>query len=433
MTSTAGAHGASVGTGVRQASVRVDRRLGVTAAAGFGAAGVTCGLKASGAPDLALVVGDPGTVAAGVFTTNQVVAAPVVWSRERLAASGDARVVVLNSGNANACTGPAGEAAVLATVERAAAELGCRAEQVVVCSTGVIGVPLDVARVADGVAKATAALDRSGGMAAAEAILTTDTVAKQGGTRVAGGATVGGMAKGAAMLAPDLALAGVAHATMLAVLTTDAVVELGVLRDALEGATAASFNRITVDGAQSTNDTVLLLASGASGAQVDPGELAAAVRAVCHDLAGQMLADAEGGTKVVSVQVGGAGGDREALAVARRIADSPLVKTAVYGGDPNWGRVLQAAGTAGVGFDPGLVRLEVAGGAGVAGIEAASGARERVLLVSQGRPTGADAGAAMACQEIELRLHLGGTGPWAEVRTSDLTPEYVRLNSEYTT
>jgi glutamate N-acetyltransferase / amino-acid N-acetyltransferase len=411
---------------------RVDRRLGVTAAAGFGAAGVACGLKPSGAPDLALVVGDPGTVAVGVFTTNQVVAAPVVWSRDRLAGSADARVVVLNSGNANACTGPAGEAAVRATVERAAGELGCRAEQVLVCSTGVIGVPLDVGRVVDGVGKAAAGLDRSGsgGLAAAEAILTTDTVVKQAGTRVVGGATVGGMAKGAAMLAPELAAP---HATMLAVLTTDAVAEPEALRDALEVASQATFNRITVDGAQSTNDTVLLLASGASGARPDPGDLAAAARAVCRDLAGQMLADAEGGTKVVSVQVGGAGGDEAALAVARRVADSPLVKTAVYGGDPNWGRVLQAAGTAGVGFDPGAVRLEVAGGPGMAGIEGPAGPPERVLLVDRGRPTGADAGAAMAFREIELRLHLGGTGPWAEVRTSDLTPEYVRLNSEYTT
>jgi glutamate N-acetyltransferase / amino-acid N-acetyltransferase len=411
---------------------RVDRRLGVTAAAGFGAAGVACGLKPSGAPDLALVVGDPGTVAAGVFTTNQVVAAPVVWSRDRLAGSADARVVVLNSGNANACTGPAGEAAVRATVERAAGELGCRAEQVLVCSTGVIGVPLDVGRVVDGVGKAAAGLDRSGsgGLAAAEAILTTDTVVKQAGTRVVGGATVGGMAKGAAMLAPELAAP---HATMLAVLTTDAAAEPEALRDALEAAAGTTFNRITVDGAQSTNDTVLLLASGASGARPDPGDLAAAVQAVCRDLAGQLLADAEGGTKVVSVQVGGAGGGEAALAVARRIADSPLVKTAVYGGDPNWGRVLQAAGTAGVGFDPGAVRLEVAGGPGMAGIEAPAGPPERVLLVDRGRPTGADAGPAMAFREIELRLHLGGTGPWAEVRTSDLTPEYVRLNSEYTT
>ena len=411
----------------------VDRRFGVTAAAGFGAAGVTCGLKATDAPDLALVVGDPGTVAAGVFTTNQVVAAPVTWSRSRLAGSADARVVVLNSGNANACTGPAGEAAVLATVERAAAELSCRPDQVLVCSTGVIGVPLDVARVTDGVAKAAGALDRSGGLAAAEAILTTDTVVKQAGVRVVGGITVGGMAKGAAMLAPELSLAGAGHATMLAVLTTDAVAEPEVLRAALEAGTATTFNRITVDGAQSTNDTVLLLASGASGARAEAGELTAAVQAVCHDLAGQMLADAEGGTKVVSVQVGGAGGVEPALAVARRIADSPLVKAAVYGGDPNWGRVLQAAGTAGVKFDPGTVRLEVAGGPGVAGIEPAAGPAERVLLVSQGRPTGADASAAMAAREVELRLHLGGTGPWVEVRTSDLTPEYVRLNSEYTT
>jgi glutamate N-acetyltransferase/amino-acid N-acetyltransferase len=414
----------------------VDRRLGVTAAAGFGAAGVACGLKPSAQPDLALVVGDPGTVAAGVFATNRVLAAPVLWSRARLAASADARVVVLNSGNANACTGPAGEAAVLATARRAAAELGCRPEQVLVCSTGVIGVPLDVAKVTDGVVKAAVGLDRSGGQAAAEAILTTDKVAKQAGVRLPGGATVAGMAKGAAMLAPSLAPpvapAG-AHATMLAVLTTDAVAEPAALRAALAAAAAATFNRITVDGAQSTNDMVLLLASGAAGVRPLADDLADAVEAVCGDLAGQMLADAEGGSKVVAVQVGGAGSVAAALAVARRIADSPLVKAAVYGGDPNWGRVLQAAGTAGVDFDPAEVRLEVAGGPGAAGVEEPAGPLERTALVRLGVPTGADAHAAMACREIELRLHLGGRGPWAGVRTSDLTPEYVRLNSEYTT
>ena len=409
--------------------VPVDRRLGVTAAAGFGAAAVACGLKPGARADLALVVGDPATVAAGVFTTNLVVAAPVVWSRARLAESADARVVVLNAGNANACTGPAGDAAVLATVRRAAAELGCRPEQVLVCSTGVIGVPLDVAKVTDGVAKAAVSLDRSGGQAAAEAILTTDTVAKQAGVRVPGGVTVAGMAKGAAMLAPALA----PHATMLAVLTTDAVAEPAALGAALAAASATTFNRITVDGAQSTNDTVLLLASGASGVRPHDDDLAGAVEAVCGDLAGQMLADAEGGTKVVNVQVGGAGGVDEAVAVARRVADSPLVKAAVYGGDPNWGRVLQAAGTAGVDFDPAAVRLEVAGGPGAAGIEEPAGPLERITLVRLGVPTGADAHAAMACREIELRLHLGGRGPWAGVRTADLTPEYVRLNSEYTT
>jgi glutamate N-acetyltransferase / amino-acid N-acetyltransferase len=413
----------------------VDRRLGVTAAAGFGAVGVACGLKPANRPDLALVVGDPGTVAAGVFTTNLVVAAPVVWSRARLAASADARVVVLNAGNANACTGPAGDAAVLATAQRAAAELGCRPEQVLVCSTGVIGVPLDVSKVTDGLAKAAVSLDRSGGQAAAEAILTTDTVAKQAGVRVPGGATVAGMAKGAAMLAPALAPPGdeLPHATMLAVLTTDAVAEPAALRAALAAASATTFNRITVDGAQSTNDTVLLLASGASGLRPPDDDLAGAVEAVCGDLAGQMLADAEGGSKVVHVQVGGAGGAAEAVAVARRVADSPLVKAAVYGGDPNWGRVLQAAGTAGVDFDPAAVRLEVAGGPGAAGIEAPEGPLERITLVRLGVPTGADARAAMACREIELRLHLGGRGPWAGVRTADLTPEYVRLNAEYTT
>jgi glutamate N-acetyltransferase/amino-acid N-acetyltransferase len=410
--------------------LRVDRRLGVTAAAGFGAAAVACGLKPSAQPDLALVVGDPGTVAAGVFTTNRVVAAPVVWSRDRLAASADARVVVLNSGNANACTGPAGEAAVLATVQRAAAELGCRPEQVLVCSTGVIGVPLDVGRLTDGLAKAAVSLDRSAGQAAAEAIRTTDKVAKQAGVQVAGGVTVAGMAKGAAMLAPALAPA---HATMLAVLTTDAVAEPAVLRAALAAASETTFNRITVDGCQSTNDTVLLLASGASGTRPHPDDLADAVEAVCHDLAGQMLADAEGATKVVRVRVGGAGSVTAALAVARRIADSPLVKTAVYGGDPNWGRVLQAAGTAGVDFDPEAIRLEVAGGPGAADVQPVEQPPERVAVVRNGAPTGADAGRAMACAEIEFRLHLGGRGPWAEVRTADLTTEYVRLNSEYTT
>ena len=410
--------------------VTVDRRLGVTAAAGVRAAGVACGLKRSGGLDLALVVGDPGTVAAGMFTTNRVVAAPVAWSRARLRERADARVVVLNSGNANACTGPAGETAVIATVERAAAELGCRPEQVLVCSTGVIGVALDAATVTGGVAKAVASLDRSGGAAAAEAIRTTDTVAKQAGARVRGGATVAGMAKGAAMLAPAL---GPPSATMLVVLATDALVEPATLQAVLAAATATTFDRITVDGVQSTNDSVLLLASGASGARPEQGDLAEVVQAVCADLAGQLLADAEGGTKVIRVQVGGAGSEAAALTVARRVADSPLVKAAVYGGDPNWGRVLQAAGDAGVDFDPGAVRLEVAGGPGAAGVEPPAGPLERVVLVRDGAPTGADTGPAMAAPEVEFRLHLGGAGPWAEVRTADLSPEYVRLNAEYMT
>jgi len=463
----------------------VDRGLGVTAAGGFSATGVACGIKPSGGLDLAVVLGPEGTVAAGVFTTNLVVAAPVVWSRSRLAASADARVVVVNSGNANACTGPAGEETVAATARRAAAELGCRTEQVLVCSTGVIGVPLDAERIGDGIAKAAVALglrggqaaggraEKGDGQAAAEAIRTTDTVAKQAGVVLAPGVTVAGMAKGAAMLAPAMAppqapapshpaeggsggagggpvdrwspgmarAAGVTdapggHATMLAVLTTDAVCEPAALRAGLAGAAEATFNRITVDGAQSTNDTVLLLASGVSGVRSHPDDLADAVRAVCDDLAGQMLADAEGGTKVVSVHVGGAGTLDGALAVARRVADSPLVKAAVYGGDPNWGRILQAAGTAGVPFDPAAVRLEVGmpGPAGGRGPGPASGdPAPAVLLVRDGAPTGADGTAAMAGPQVRIRLHLGGPGPWACVRTADLTPEYVRLNSEYTT
>jgi len=457
----------------------VDRTLGVTAAAGFGAAAVACGIKPSGGLDLALVVGRPGTIAAGTFTTNQVVAAPVLWSRRRLAASADARVVVINSGNANACTGPAGDQAVLASVGRAAAELGCEPEQVLVCSTGVIGVPLEVAKLTDGIAKAAREVGPGGGQAAADAIRTTDTVSKQAGI-VVDGVTVGGMAKGAAMLAPSLALAaspgrsprqipggsprqipggspgqipggspgpalpGPPHATMIALLTTDAVAEPSVLRGILAEACDVSFNRVTVDGAQSTNDTALLLASGSSGVRPHADDLGEAVQAICYDLAGQMLADAEGGTKVFSVHVGGAGTVGAAIAVARRVADSPLVKTAVYGGDPNWGRVLQAAGAAGVPFDAARVRLEVRGAPGAAGIELAAPAGrepgtgwrdppERVVLVRDGAPTGADAGAAFGAREVELRLHLGGTGPWASVRSADLTPEYVRFNSEYTT
>jgi glutamate N-acetyltransferase/amino-acid N-acetyltransferase len=434
----------------------VDRALGVTAAAGFAAAGVACGIKPSGGLDLALVVGRPGTIAAGTFTTNQVAAAPVVWSRRRLAASADARVVVVNSGNANACTGPAGDGAVLATMRRAAAELGCQPEQVLACSTGVIGVPLEVGKLTDGIAKAARDVSPDGGQAAAEAIRTTDTVSKQAGV-VLDEVTVGGMAKGAAMLAPELAPAGPLdarrHATMIAVLTTDAVAEPRALRAVLAEACESSFNRITVDGAQSTNDTVLLLASGASGIRAHADDLGEAVQAVCYDLAGQMLADAEGGTKVFSVHVGGAETVGAAVAVARRVADSPLVKTAVYGGDPNWGRILQAAGAAGVPFDPARVRLEVRGAPGAAGIALTDGpagspaapgvapeggpARrdppDRVVLVRDGAPTGANASAAFAAAEVEVRLHLGGLGPWASVRSADLTPDYVRFNSEYTT
>jgi glutamate N-acetyltransferase / amino-acid N-acetyltransferase len=400
----------------------VDRSLGVTAARGFAAAGVTCGLKESGAADLALVAGPEGTVAAGTFATNVVVAAPVVWSRALLAASPDARVVVLNSGNANACTGPQGHEAAAGMATATAREVGCRPDQVLVCSTGVIGVPLDLDLVAKGIRLAAADLSPGGGARAAAAILTTDSRTKQAGIELDGGVRLGGMAKGAAMLAPAMELA---HATMLAVVTTDALVDPAVLRAACAGAVHESFNQITVDGSQSTNDTVLVLASGASGIWPAAGELHAGLTAVCADLARQMLEDAEGGSRTFTVSVGGAAGAAEAATVARRVADSPLVKAAVHGGDPNWGRVLQAAGTAGVGFDPDQVSLELRGAH-----------PEPVLLVAGGVPVGADpdaAAAAMSGAHLEFRLDLGGAGSWASVHAADLTPEYVRLNSEYTT
>jgi glutamate N-acetyltransferase / amino-acid N-acetyltransferase len=432
---------------------RIDRALGVTAAAGFTAAGVAAGIKASGAPDLALVVGPEGTVAAGAFTTNAVVAAPVVWTRERLAGAADARVVVLNAGNANACTGAAGVATVERTAAAAAERLGCRSDQVLVCSTGVIGVPLAAELVEAGIGAAAAELSPEGGARAAGAILTTDTRTKQAGLRLADGVVaIGGMAKGAAMLAPVLAVPqaspqALPQATMLAVVTTDAMAEPAELRAACAAAVAGSFNAITVDGAQSTNDTVLVLASGASGVRVAAAELAAALAAVCDDLAGQMLADAEGGTKVFTVAVGGADSLAGAHAVARKVADSPLVKAAVYGGDPNWGRIMAAAGAAGVPFDPDRARLV---------LHAPDGApSDGVTLFDRGVPVPLDEARAaevaklMAAPELVFALDLGGSapnadrgvdpvregpiGPWARVRSADLTTEYVRLNAEYTT
>jgi glutamate N-acetyltransferase/amino-acid N-acetyltransferase len=394
---------------------QLDTTLGVTFPRGFTAAGVRCGIKASGSPDLAIVAGPAGTVAAGTFTTNLVVAAPVTWSRRLLAGSADARAVVLNAGNANACTGPAGERDAAAMASLTAGPLGVEPAQVLVCSTGVIGVPLPMDRVTDGIAKAAAGLSPDGGAAAAEAILTTDTRTKQAGLTV-DGARFGSMAKGAAMLAPAMAPP---HATMLAVVTTDAVAEPGDLRAATAAAVVPSFNRITVDGSQSTNDTVLVLASGASGVRLDRDALTAALTAVCGSLAGQMLADAEGATKVFAVTVTGADDEAAAEAVARRVADSPLVKAAVHGGDPNWGRVLQAAGTAGVAFDPARVRLTLGPN----------------LLVDGGVPVPIDEGEAAAAMTdgLEFRLDLGAGPAEATVRGCDLTADYVHLNADYTT
>ncbi len=327
--------------------------MSVTAADGFVAAGGAIGIKGAGAADLALVATAEGRAvpAAGVFTANRATAAPVQVSKRHLAASGGrAAAVVLTSGNANAATGPAGVAAAEELCALAAVDLGAVATEILVCQTGLIGVRFPIEAVADAVPGVFAgrAASVAAGHAAACAIMTTDTVAKEAtavGETVSGGSfMVGGMAKGAAMLAPNMA-------TMLAVVTTDAVLDPATLAGALSAAVASSFNELSVDGCTSTNDTVLVLASGLAG-EAAPGAFDAALGEVCASLAAQMAADAEGATKVVTVTVTGAESDADARRAARRVADSLLVKCSLNGEDPYWGRVLSELGSAGVAFDP---------------------------------------------------------------------------------
>ena len=381
----------------------------VTAPKGFRAAGTTAGLKDSGSPDLALVVNDgPLDAAAGVFTSNRVQAAPVLWSRSVLA-GGRVEAVLLNSGGANACTGPDGFADTHRSAEAAAAALGTGAARVAVCSTGLIGVRLPMDRVLRGVDAAAATLSPDGGADAAEAIRTTDTVAK---TAVAHGQgwSVGGMAKGAAMLAPALA-------TMLAVLTTDAVADAATLDEVLRGATARTFDRVDTDGCMSTNDSVLLLASGASGRTPTRAELQSAVDAVCHDLAQQMVRDAEGATKDIAVEVVGAASVADALEAARAVGRSNLLKCALHGQDPNWGRVLAAVGTTRAAFEPD--RLDVAIN-GVQVCRAGAPGDDRALVDLSGRAV-----------RVVVDLHAGPHT--ATLWTSDLTAQYVHENSAYST
>ena len=383
--------------------------MSVTAAAGFTAAGAAAGLKASGGPDVALVVNTgPAYAAAGVFTSNRVQAAPVLWSREVLS-GGAVRAVVLNSGGANACTGPAGFQDTHRTAEHVAALLGCGAGEVAVCSTGLIGERLPMDRLLDGVDKAAAGLDRAGGDTAAEAIRTTDTVRKT--TVVArGGVTVGGMAKGAGMLAPGLA-------TMLCVLTTDAVASAGVLDAALREAVRLTFDRVDTDGCMSTNDTVLLLASGASGVELAPHDLAAMVHEACDDLARQLVADAEGATKDIVIHVRRAASDDDAVAVARSVARSNLVKCAVHGQDPNWGRILSAVGTTAAVFEPDAIAVTING---VEVCRDGAAYADRALVDMSGRDVVIDI-------DLDAGDHVGF------VRTTDLTAAYVHENSAYST
>jgi glutamate N-acetyltransferase/amino-acid N-acetyltransferase len=386
--------------------------VSVTAARGFRAAGVAAGLKSSGLPDLALVANDgPEHAAAAVFTGNRVQAAPVVWSRQVLL-DGRVDAVVLNSGGANACTGPEGFADTHRTAEAVATLLGVSAGDVAVCSTGLIGERLPMGRLLDGLAPLGAALaaDASAGAAAAEAIRTTDTVAKTAVVRHPDGWTIGGMAKGAGMLAPGLA-------TMLVVLTTDAAGTAETLDGVLRAATRTTFDRVDSDGCMSTNDTVLLMASGASGVVPAEDEFAAAVTEVCATLARALVADAEGASHDIAVEVVYAASEDDAVAVGRAVARSNLFKAAVYGNDPNWGRVLAAVGTTDAAFDP--LTLDVAVN-GVWVCRAGGVGDDRTLV-------------DMAPREVRVVVDLHAGEHAATVWTNDLTVEYVHENSAYST
>jgi glutamate N-acetyltransferase/amino-acid N-acetyltransferase len=384
--------------------------MSVTAPQGFTASGVTAGLKPSGRPDVALVVADTPVTAAGVFTTNTVKAAPVRQSLDALA-NGTLRAVVLNSGGANACTGPGGVADAAAMAAEAAAAIGADPGDVAVASTGLIGVRLPMDRVLPGIAAAAAALTPDGGPAAARAILTTDTIAKEAVT-ARNGATFGGMAKGAGMLAPALA-------TMLVVLTTDAVATPDDLDAALRAATASTFDRVDADGCMSTNDSVYVLASGASGVALSRADLAAALTTLCADLAGQLVDDAEGASKRIAVTVANAATDADALACARAVARSALFKCAVHGEDPNWGRVLAAIGTTDAAFDPDAVAVSI----------------NDVPVCRDGMAYGdLDAArTAMKAYEVAVTVDLAAGDGTATVLTTDLTAAYVHENSAYST
>ena len=382
--------------------------MSVTAATGFRAAGIAAGIKPSG-PDVALVVNDgPEHGAAGVFTSNRVKAAPVLWS-EQVLSYGALRAVVLNSGGANACTGPAGFQDVHRSAEHVAAGLGCGAGDIAVCSTGLIGARLPMDVLLAGVDAAIGQLRDDGGDSAADAIRTTDTVPKQSQVRV-GEVTVGGMAKGAGMLAPGLA-------TMLCVLTTDAVAEPAALDRALRRATARSLDRVDSDGCMSTNDTVLLLASGASGVTLSDRDLAEAVEAACFDLACQLVADAEGASKEVRIDVVGAASEADAVSVARTVARSNLLKCALYGEDPNWGRVVSAVGTTDAVFAP--ESLDVA---------------FNDVWVCKGGQIGEDRTAVdLTGRHITITIDLHAGAEDGFVLTNDLTAAYVHENSAYST
>jgi glutamate N-acetyltransferase/amino-acid N-acetyltransferase len=411
------------------AATRSETRIqridgGITAPAGFSAAGVYAGIKPNTHAwplDVMLLTADYPAAAAGVFTTNKTVAAPVVVSRDNLEKSGGrARVVVCNSGCANACTGHAGMQVARSTVEFVARRIGCRPEEVLVASTGVIGVDLNLQKVTDGALAAAAVLSRDGHRDALFAIMTTDPFPKEAAVRVetsAGTFHVGGMAKGSGMIEPMMA-------TMLGFLTCDASVEPALLKKALNGVVRETFNAITVDGECSTNDTVFALANGASGVVVDENiypAFEAGLRAVSRELALGIVRGGEGATKLVAIRVTGAKEWAHAERAARTIANSLLVKTAIHGGDPNWGRLIAAAGRSGVPFDLSRASVHIGG----------------ITLFENGQPHDENAQSAavhLAAKEIDIQIDLGtGGDEEATIWTCDLSADYVRINADYRT
>jgi glutamate N-acetyltransferase / amino-acid N-acetyltransferase len=383
--------------------------MSVTTAAGFRASGWSAGLKSSGGSDLALVFNTgPDNAAAGVFTSNRVKAAPVIWSQQVLR-DGRLRAVILNSGGANACTGPDGFADTHRTAKLVADAIGVGALDVAVCSTGLIGVRLPMGKLAAGISDLVPMLSDDGGQAAAEAIMTTDSVPKQA-SYADEGWSIGGMAKGAGMLAPGLA-------TMLVVLTTDAVVDQELLHDQLASACLRSFDRIDSDGCMSTNDAVILMSSGASGVRPAATDFQGALKETCHDLAQQLLADAEGAAHSIDIEVRHAASEEDAVQVGRAIARSNLLKCAIFGQDPNWGRVLAAIGTTSAAFEPD--RIDVAFNGVQVCRDGSIGEPRELVDLSQ--------------RDVQVEVDLRNGPHSATIWTNDLTYDYVKENAEYST
>lgn len=396
----------------------INPHQGVNFPKGFRSAGVYCGIKKPGLLDLALIVSDSEASVAGTFTQNRVQAAPVRWSKQ-VVSGGRARAIVANSGNANCLTGEQGERDARRMATLVAERLGCDPVQVVVASTGVIGVPMPMSAIEAGISLAFTRLSDGDDRAAADAILTTDTFPKRASLEVQtpdGTVRIGAIAKGAGMIAPNMA-------TMLAFITTDAVMDAPTLQACLTEVVNRTFNCITVDGDTSTNDMVIVLANGASGVRISERALDAfqqGLYQVCEYLAKRIIRDGEGATKIFEVRVEGAASEEDARKVARTIAESLLVKTAIHGGDPNWGRIIAAAGRSGVPVEPNRMRLVM----------------EDVVVFEQGQPLPFDEQGLwqkLQAEEVHIRLSLGQGNATAAFWSSDLTAEYVKINSAYRT